>query len=224
MHMLFKLVSILLHYPTEELKASLPQIRQAVSELAFFKGYEAELEAVLIYLEENDLLELQMNYVNAFDLNRFQALYLFEHVHGEGRDRGGAMVDLVVEYEKHNLVIGANELPDFLPLVLEFLSEVDSDVAKEILGDAVSVINHLGIKLKSTDNPYAPLFDVIVAQSPCKPKLLIDPPVRDMDEAMEMFGVSDDGVEPLVAPSMPSVCGFSNGSVPHEQPIKFAGV
>ena len=219
MHLIFKLVSILLRYPTAELKASLPEIRQAVSELPFLKSYESEMESVLSYLEETELLELQMNYVNAFDLNRSQALYLFEHVHGEDRDRGGAMVDLVQEYEKHGLVIGANELPDFLPLVLEFLSEVDSEVANVILSDAVSVINHLGIKLKSTDNPYAPLFDVIVDISPSEPKPLIEPPVRDMDEAMEMFGSSYDGVEPLLTPGLPSACHISG-----EQPIKFVGV
>lgn len=221
MHMLFKLVSILLRYPTEELRTSLPQIRQAVRELPFLKDYETQLEAVLTYLEDTELMELQMNYVNAFDLNRSQALYLFEHVHGEDRDRGGAMVDLVAEYDKHGLVIGANELPDYLPLVLEFLSEVDSEVARVILSDAVSVIHHLGNKLKSTDNSYAPLFDVIVAMSPCEPKPLIDPPVRDMDEAMELFGVSHDGVEPLLTPGMPSVCGFSGHK--QEQTIKFVG-
>ena len=218
MHLIFKLVSILLRYPTAELKASLPEIRQAVNELPFLKGYESEMDSVLSYLEETDLLELQMNYVNAFDLNRSQALYLFEHVHGEDRDRGGAMVDLVQEYEKHGLVIGANELPDYLPLVLEFLSEVDSEVANVILSDAVSVINHLGIKLKSADNPYAPLFDVIVDISPSEPKPLIEPPVRDMDEAMEMFGSSYDGVEPLLTPGLPSACHVSG-----EQPIKFVG-
>lgn len=221
MHMLFKLVSIMLRYPTQELKESLPQIRQAVRELPFLKNHETQLESVLRYLDDNELLDLQMNYVNAFDLNRSQALYLFEHVHGEGRDRGSAMVDLVAEYDKHGLVIGANELPDYLPLVLEFLAEVDSDVAQVVLSDAVSVIHHLGLKLKNTDNAYAPLFDVIVAMSPCEPKPLIDPPVRDMDEAMEMFGVSDEGVEPLLTPGMPSFCGFSGDG--REQPIKFVG-
>ena len=219
MHMLFKLVSILLRYPTGELKASLPQIRQAVSELPVLKGYEAELESVLNYLEETDLLMLQMNYVNTFDLNRSQALYLFEHIHGEDRDRGRAMVDLVAEYERHGLVIGANELPDYLPLVLEFLSEVENEVASMILSDAVSVINHLGIKLKEKSIPYASLFDVIVAMSPCEPKPLIEPPVRDMDEAMDMFGVSNEGVEPLLTPGLPSSCRVGG-----EQPIKFVGV
>lgn len=203
MHLLFKLVSILLRYPSEELKTSLPQIRQAVSELPVLKAYETELDKVLTHLEETELLTLQMEYVNAFDLNRSQALYLFEHIHGENRDRGGAMVDLVAAYEAHGLILEANELPDYLPLVLEFLSEVDNEVASRILADAVSVINHVGGKLKESDNPYAPLFDVIVDMSPCEPRPLIDPPVRDMDEAMDMFGVSNEGVEPLLTPGLP---------------------
>lgn len=203
MHLLFKLVSILLRYPSEELKTSLPQIRQAVLELPVLKAYEAELDKVLTHLEETELLTLQMEYVNAFDLNRSQALYLFEHIHGENRDRGGAMVDLVAAYEAHGLILEANELPDYLPLVLEFLSEVDNEVASRILADAVSVINHVGGKLKESDNPYAPLFDVIVDMSPCEPRPLIDPPVRDMDEAMDMFGVSNEGVEPLLTPGLP---------------------
>ena len=76
MHLLFKLVSILLRYPSEELKTSLPQIRQAVSELPVLKAYETELNKVLTHLEETDLLALQMEYVNAFDLNRKRSISL----------------------------------------------------------------------------------------------------------------------------------------------------
>lgn len=214
MRMIFKLVSLLLRYPAEELKENLPQIRRLAEDLPLPEESRAQCATVLDYLENTGLLELQMNYVRTFDHNRGQTLYLFEHIHGEDRDRGGAMVDLLQEYAKHGLFIGSNELPDYLPLVLEFLAEIDSETADAVLGDAVSVIHHLAQKLKASGSPYAPLLEMIVAVAPCAPVPLTDPPVRDMDEAMEMFGVGNDGVEPLLTFACPQKSEF---------PVDFVG-
>lgn len=87
-------------------------------------------EKLLDYLGNHNLRELQENYVATFDRNRNHALYIFEHVYGEDRDRGSAMVDLLQEYRNHGFELGDDELPDYLPALLEYLSQVPSEHAQ----------------------------------------------------------------------------------------------
>ena len=112
--------------------------------------------------------------------------------------RGSAMIDLLEEYWKHDFDASASELPDYVPLFLEFLSLLPTDEARELLGDAVHVLATIGRKLDANGSPYATAFQVLEALSPVAAQELAEPPVRDMDEAMEMFGPSMDGVEPLL--------------------------
>ena len=148
---------------------------------------------------------MQENYVATFDRNRDHALYIFEHVYGEDRDRGSAMVDLLQEYRNHGFELGDEELPDYLPALLEYLSQVPSEHAQKLLGDAVHVIAHIGGKLEKSGSPYAVLLQGITALSTVAPQPLIEPPVRDMDEAMETFGPDISGTEPLLKPSVETV-------------------
>lgn len=148
---------------------------------------------------------MQENYVATFDRNRNHALYIFEHVYGEDRDRGSAMVDLLQEYRNHGFELGDDELPDYLPALLEYLSQVPSEHAQKLLGDAVHVIAHIGGNLEKSGSPYAVLLQGITALSPVAPQPLIEPPVRDMDEAMETFGPDISGTEPLLKPSVETV-------------------
>lgn len=94
----------------------------------------------------------------------------------------------------------ATELPDYVPLFLEFLSLLPAEEARELLGDAVHVLATIGRKLDANGSPYATAFQVLEALSPVAAQELAEPPVRDMDEAMELFGPSADGVEPLMNP------------------------
>ncbi|MDZ7595243.1 MAG: nitrate reductase molybdenum cofactor assembly chaperone [Thiobacillus sp.] len=197
----FKVISLLLCYPETDWLAALPELREALASEADVNGDAAARMAPLFaQLSDTSLIALQENYVATFDRNPSHSLHLFEHIHGESRDRGSAMIDLLNEYWKHDFDASASELPDYVPLFLEFLSLLPTDQALELLGDAVHVLATVGRKLDANGSPYATAFQVLEALSPVAAQELAEPPVRDMDEAMEMFGPSVDGVEPLMNP------------------------
>lgn len=197
----FKVISLLLCYPESDWLAALPELEDALAAEADVNG-EAGVRMAPLFalLRESELIALQENYVATFDRNPSHSLHLFEHIHGESRDRGSAMIDLLNEYWKHDFDASASELPDYVPLFLEFLSHLPTDEALELLGDAVHVLATVGRKLDANGSPYAHAFQVLEALSPVAAQELAEPPVRDMDEAMEMFGPSVDGVEPLMNP------------------------
>jgi nitrate reductase delta subunit len=203
----YQILSALLTYPEPELVAAVPELRAA---LAGQPQMQSRLAPLFGHLAASDLIALQQEYVQTFDRTPTHSLHLFEHIHGESRDRGQAMVDLMEEYKKHGLVMQGDELPDFVPLFLEFLSQVESDEAGRLLGDAVHVLAHLGRKLAANGSVYACVFDVLESLSPVAAETLSEPPIKDMDEALETFGPGADGVEPLLKPQ---------GSGP--QPINF---
>jgi nitrate reductase molybdenum cofactor assembly chaperone NarJ/NarW len=191
----FQVLSALLQYPEQALLDCLPELDDALIEASTMRS---TLQPLFDYLAKTHLLILQENYVATFDRNPSHSLHLFEHIHGESRDRGQAMVDLMEEYKKHGLEMSSEELPDFVPLFLEFLSTVDDAKATQMLSDAIHVLAHVGRKLKADGSPYAAVFDVVEQLSPVAPEVLSEPPVRDMDEALETFGPGMDGVEPLL--------------------------
>lgn len=207
----FQALSALLLYPEQQLIDSLGEI-EAV--LARTPELHAPLRPLLDYLAKGDLIELQEAYVATFDRNPSHSLHLFEHIHGESRDRGQAMVDLMEEYKKHGLEMSGTDLPDYVPLFLEFLSQLDTEEAERLLSDAVHVIAHVGRKLAGNNSPYAAVLGVIEQLSPVAAEELTEPPIRDMDELLETMGPGADGVEPLLNKGMS--CGSSG-----VQPINF---
>ncbi|MEW5967213.1 MAG: nitrate reductase molybdenum cofactor assembly chaperone [Pseudomonadota bacterium] len=197
----FKVLSLLLMYPESDWLAALPEMHAAlVDEAGFNRDAAKRLAPLFDLLHETGLIALQENYVATFDRNPSHSLHLFEHIHGESRDRGSAMIDLLEEYWKRDFDASAAELPDFVPLFLEFLSLLPPEEALELLGDAVHVLAAVGRKLDANGSPYASAFQLLEALSPVAAQELAEPPVRDMDEAMEMFGPTLDGVEPLLKP------------------------
>ncbi len=197
----FKVLSLLLCYPESDWLAALPEMESALAAETDFNGDAAlKLAPLFALLRQSTLIELQENYVATFDRNPSHSLHLFEHIHGESRDRGSAMIDLLNEYWKHDFDASASELPDYVPLFLEFLAQLTPEQALELLGDAVHVLATVGRKLDANGSLYAHAFQILEALSPVAAQELAEPPVRDMDEAMEMFGPSVDGVEPLMNP------------------------
>ena len=191
----YQVLSALLLYPEQALLDSLPELDAALPEAPAIR---ATLRPLFDYLVSEDLITLQERYVMTFDRNPSHSLHLFEHIHGESRDRGQAMVDLMEEYKKHGLEMSGDELPDYVPLFLEFLSTLEQDKAAAMLGDAVHVLAHVGRKLRANGSPYAAVLDAVQLLSPVVAEELSEPPVRDMDEALETFGPGADGVEPLL--------------------------
>jgi len=201
----YKFLSALLCYPEADLVEALPEFQAALDQMPELAAHREGLQALLDYLGGNSLRHIQEEYVATFDRNRLHALYIFEHVFGEERDRGSAMVDLLEEYRRHGFELGDDELPDYLPALLEFFSHISPDEAQKLLGDAIHVINHIGKNLRTASSPYAAVLECAVSLSPVEPQPLIEPPVRDMDEAMETFGPDASGLEPLLKPSIQTV-------------------
>jgi nitrate reductase delta subunit len=198
----FKVFSILLSYPQAEWVAALPELEAALVAEAAVNGRAADrLFPLFSVFKRLPQIELEEIYVATFDRNPSHSLHLFEHVHGESRDRGAAMIDLLKEYWKYDFDASAAELPDYVPLFLEFLSLIPDDAARVLLGDAIHVLAAIGRKLERNGSPYATVFRALEALSPVAAQDLVEPPVRDMDEALAQFGPTVDGVEPLLKPA-----------------------
>ncbi len=205
---IFKILSVLLCYPEQELVDSIPFIQERVKELNVEEHY---LSSLFNYLQTNDLICLQENYVYLFDRNPSCSLHLFEHIHGEDRMRGQAMVNLMSEYKANGYNISViDELPDYLPLFLEFLSICQEHEAYELLAASIDVINHIGKKVTKAQSVYAGIFALLAYYSPVLPQPLIVAPVRDMDEAMEKFGPNLEGVEPLLQSKGCKLCSVDH--------------
>ena len=197
----FKVFAVLLSYPQEEWLAALPELEGALSAESAMNGNACvELAPLLQAMREGPLIHIQEEYVATFDRNPSHSLHLYEHLHGESRERGPALVSLLEEYRQHGLEISDAELPDYLPLFLEFLSLLPQQEATSLLGDAVHVIAAIGGRLAKNGSPYALVMRQLESLSPVSAEALSEPPVRDMDEAMEMFGPGSDGIEPLLKP------------------------
>lgn len=152
----FKALSALLSYPTEELQSAIPAIRDTLAaEGLVLLGARMDLEPLLTSLSQGDIYDLQERYVLLFDRSRTLSLNLFEHIHGESRDRGGAMVDLLETYRTGGFDLTGPELPDHLPVFLEFLSTKSLPEAKALLADAGQVIAVLAERLTRRETPYA---------------------------------------------------------------------
>ena len=125
----------LLSYPQEEIRQALPEIAEAIRASQMIPAPQREDLLTLIDELAGDLLKVEERYVELFDRGRAASLHLFEHLHGEGRDRGQAMVDLKRLYERAGYELSSRELPDYLPVVLEYLSCRDLRETRELLGD-----------------------------------------------------------------------------------------
>ena len=159
-----KVISRLLCYPRAEMLGALDEMAAAVAEENLLPAdLRRRLNALIAEYRITDPYVLQEDYVNLFDRGRAVSLHLFEHVHGESRDRGQAMVDLVDLYRRHGFELSARELPDYLPMFLEFVAEQSQAEARELLADAVPVIALIGERLTLRGSRYAILFDALQA-------------------------------------------------------------
>jgi nitrate reductase delta subunit len=123
------------------------------------------LRSLVAELSASDLIDAQERYVELFDRGRATSLNLFEHVHGESRDRGQAMVDLKATYAQAGLVLSANELPDHLPVLLEFLSTQPEAVARDMLEDCARIVRAIGDALAERGSAYAAVFAAALSLS-----------------------------------------------------------
>ena len=170
MHKTLKVISLLLTYPDSELQAGMPELKQALADENLLAPRERErVEQLADNIASADLYDAQERYVLLFDRTRTLSLHLFEHVHGESRDRGQAMVDLMQMYEADGLELDAKELPDYLPLFLEYLSMKPEGEARELLGQTAHIITALKERLRKRKSVYLNAF--VALESIAKGKL-----------------------------------------------------
>lgn len=161
---ILRAVGALLTYPRPELLDALNEIGAAIDGSSLVgRAEKSRLAGLVAELRAADPLELEERYVGLFERGRAGSLHLFEHVHGESRERGQAMVDLIGVYERAGFQLAANELPDYLPAVLEYLSCRSPDEAREMLGDCAHILRALGERLAAGGSRYAAVFEALLS-------------------------------------------------------------
>jgi nitrate reductase delta subunit len=159
---LYKITSALLEYPEQELKSAIPEIAELLRSDALISAEERSiLERFMQWMETVDITELQAGYVRTFDMTPEHSLHLTHHLFGDDRGRGPALIDLTEYYRGFGLQPDAKELPDYLPLILEFASTLEEIEAKVFLGQTVKVLTQLAANLETAESPYAPLVRLI---------------------------------------------------------------
>jgi nitrate reductase delta subunit len=158
-----RVLAALLGYPGPELRAHLAELREVLqAERAFMPARLAELTALIDRLARATPLAAEEDYVQLFDRGRATSLHLFEHVHGDSRDRGPAMIDLAQTYEKAGLYLAPGELPDYLPAVLQFVSTQPAAEMRAFLGEMAHILNALFNALQDRGSGYASVLGALL--------------------------------------------------------------
>jgi nitrate reductase delta subunit len=161
-----RVLARLLAYPDAELRSQLSDMEAALqAEQALAPQRLNELVALIRTLQHGNALENEAEYVQLFDRGRATSLHLFEHVHGDSRERGPAMIDLAQTYEKAGLYLGPDEMPDYLPVVLEFVSTQPTKEARAFLGEMAHIFNAIFNALQQRQSPYASVLGALLELS-----------------------------------------------------------
>ncbi len=157
------IVSRLLEYPDAALWQHQQEMFEALASSEKLSKEDAHALGVFLRdLVAQDPLDARAAYSELFDRGRATSLLLFEHVHGESRDRGQAMVDLMAQYERHGLLLDSHELPDHLPLYLEYLAQLPEEEALGGLRDVAPILGLLSARLQQRESRYAVLFELLL--------------------------------------------------------------
>jgi nitrate reductase delta subunit len=166
-----RVLARLLGYPDAELRDHLSELQQALhEERALTPMRISELDALIAQLSGPASLDTEAAYVELFDRGRATSLHLFEHVHGDSRERGPAMIDLAHTYEKAGLFLAEGEMPDFLPVVLEFTSTQPPREAREFLAEMAHIFNAIFAALQQRNSAYAAVLGALLELAGEKPQ------------------------------------------------------
>lgn len=159
---IYTILARLLDYPNPELKENLDLIQDLLkTEPGLSEGERTGLMGVVAWMKGTDLIEVQRTYVDTFDMVPEFSLHLTHHLFGDDRGRGPAMVELGEHYKHNGYTPVETELPDYLPLVLEYVSTLDELQARVFLADAAKVTSELADNLEKAESPYAPLLRIV---------------------------------------------------------------
>lgn len=192
MRLTLRVLAHLLRYPDATFRAHLQDMADALrSEAALPPTRLVELQALLQRLGSLPALQVESEYVELFDRGRSTALHLFEHVHGDSRDRGPAMIDLIQTYEKAGLYLGPQELPDHLPVLLEFASTQPPQQACEFLSETAHIVRVIFSALLKRQSPYASVLAAVLELAGEKAEAVAVAPEPELDDSWaepEVFG------------------------------------
>ncbi|RSZ32021.1 nitrate reductase molybdenum cofactor assembly chaperone [Variovorax beijingensis] len=156
-------LALLLGYPDAKARALMPRLADAMdAEAALSPARRKELRALARALVSVDPIEAETQFVELFDRGRSTSLHLFEHVHGDSRERGPAMIDLAQTYEKCGLLLGPHEVPDHLCVVLEFASTQPPAVARAFLGEMAHILASIFSALRKRESAYASVLAAVI--------------------------------------------------------------
>jgi nitrate reductase delta subunit len=187
----FKALSMLLSYPSDDLKLVTGEVADVLKdEGVLSQKAQQAIRPLLADMEQLGLYDLQELYVLLFDRSRTLSLNLFEHVHGESRDRGPAMVDLLETYRAGGFELVSTELPDHLPILLEYLSTRPIAEAREMLGDAGHILAALAERLQRRESRYAAVLAALAEFAGVE---------ASSEMVQELLTVKDDDPEDLKA-------------------------
>ncbi|MEN8180446.1 MAG: nitrate reductase molybdenum cofactor assembly chaperone [Pseudomonadota bacterium] len=159
---IYTILARLLDYPDEELIASLPEVIKLLKQDPTVSEQERDaLMQLISWMQLHDLTGLQGDYVQTFDMTPEHDLHLTHHLFGDDRGRGPALIDLSEHYKGMGLELEEGEIPDYLPLILEFVSTLDEMQARVFLGDAAKVLKVLAENLEKRESPYARLLRIV---------------------------------------------------------------
>jgi nitrate reductase delta subunit len=157
-----KLIGVLLDYPAEALWQHREELLAATGDEQLSAARRGQLAQFVGDLLALDPMQAQERWLGLFDRGRSMSLLLFEHIHGESRDRGQAMVDLIETYRKHGFELASKELPDYLPLMLEYLSQRPTEEIRDWLTHTGHILELLAARAAERESPYAMLFEILV--------------------------------------------------------------
>jgi nitrate reductase delta subunit len=183
----YRALAALIAYPTEVLQAATGEIAAVLAEEGLVPApRRAAIDELLAELAGRDIYELQERYFALFDRSRTLSLHLFEHVHGESRDRGQAMADLIELYRGHGFEPTASELPDFLPLFLEFLSLLPGHEAQALLAEPAGILQVIAERLVTRKSAYAAVFAALATLANAPAIDLPDNSAEDPDDLVAL--------------------------------------
>lgn len=179
-------LAALLAYPDEELRDALPEVGAALAaDRRLGTACQAALAGLVAEIGAGELLDAEARYVELFDRGRGTSLNLFEHVHGDGRMRGPAMLELRERYRAAGLEQAGNELPDHLPVLLEYLSCAPEEESHLLLGECAPILRKLGNTLARRGSHYAAVAAALLELADCEgldPAAPV-PPAEDLDRS-----------------------------------------
>lgn len=213
----YKILSLLLSYPSDELQKFLLEVEKELKEEALLREDRiSEIGEFCKRFNQIDLTNWQEEYVQLFDYSRSVSLHIFEHIKGDSRDRGQAMVNLMEFYKETGMHLTAKELPDYIPAFLEFLSTLTISKSAELLAETVNIMDRINEALSDSQNPYSSIFKAIISLSAKKPdktitqEMIKNEKPLDLDAEYEEEAVTFGGAAPSCSSQPSSGCKSTN--------------